>query len=76
MSIHFYDSTFDPYIGYNNNRATILNMLSTKVYRGKGTFTGLAINASIARINAGSMVNGIPKILVILTDGGSYDSVV
>jgi hypothetical protein len=51
-------------------------MLASKSYRGQGTYTGKAINASIAKINSGNFLNGVPKILVILTDGGSRDSVV
>ena len=76
MSINFFDSTYDPYIGYNNNRAIILNMLASKIYRGLSTKTGSAINASIAQINAAHISNGIPKILDILTHGGSADSVI
>ncbi len=75
MSIHFYDSTYEPYIYYGNNRATILGMIASKPYRSRGTYTGLAINASVARIGAANYPNGVPKILVILTDGGSYDNV-
>jgi matrilin-3 len=37
--------------------------------------TGRAINASIASIASGNYPNGVPKILVILTDGVSYDDV-
>jgi matrilin len=76
MSIHFFDSTFDPYIYYGNNRANMLNMIQSKAYRGAGTATGSAINASVALIKAKQFPNGVPKILVILTDGGSYDSVI
>ena len=76
MSINFFDSTYDPYISYGNNRATMLNMIQSKSYRGGGTATGLAINASVQAINNANYPNGVPKILVILTDGGSYDSVV
>lgn len=76
MSIHFFDSTFDPYIYYGNNRATILNMIQSKAYRGAGTATGNAINSSVALIKNKNFPNGVPKVLVILTDGGSYDSVI
>lgn len=76
MSIHYYDSTFDPSIYYGNNRAAILSMIQAKAYRGLGTYTGSAINSSVNLINAANYPNGVPKLLVILTDGGSYDSVV
>jgi hypothetical protein len=75
MSIHFYDSTYDPYIAYGNNRATMLNMIQSKSYRAGSTNTGLAINASVQTIKNANYPNGVPKILVILTDGVSYDSV-
>ena len=75
MSIHFYDTTYEPYIGYGNNRATILSMIASKAYRSRGTITGGAINASVASIASGNYPNGVPKILVILTDGVSYDNV-
>lgn len=75
MSIHFFDSAFDPYIYYGTNRATMLNMIQSKPYRGGGTATGNGINASVALIKNANFPNGVPKILVILTDGGSFDSV-
>ncbi|CAM6005793.1 unnamed protein product [Sphagnum balticum] len=76
MSIYFFDDTFDPYIGYGNTRASILTKLQSKVYRGGGTYTGSAINQTINKIVAANYANGVPKILVILTDGISYDDVV
>lgn len=75
MSIHFYDTTYDPYIAYGSNRATMLSMIQSKPYRGGSTATGLAINASVQVIKNAKYPNGVPKILVILTDGESYDSV-
>jgi hypothetical protein len=50
-------------------------MIKAKIYRSKGTYTGIAINASVARIAAKNYPNGLPKLLVILTDGGSADDV-
>ena len=75
MSIHFFDSTYEPYIGYGHNRAQILSLIAAKPYRSKGTYTGVAINASVASIASGHYPNGVPKLLVILTDGGSVDNV-
>ena len=75
MSIHFYSSTFQSYIGYGNNRASIISMIQNKPYPGGGTMTGRGINASIASIAAANYPNGVPKLLVILTDGVSYDNV-
>lgn len=76
MSIHFFDSSFDSYISYGSNRATMLNMIQSKAYRGGGTATGNGINATVSLIKNAKFPNGVPKILVILTDGGSYDSVI
>lgn len=75
MSIHFYDSTFDPWLYYGNNRATLLSGIQSKPYRSGGTKTGSAINASVAEIKKANYPNGVPKIMVIMTDGVSYDSV-
>ncbi len=76
MSIHFFDSAFDFYLDYGKNRATLLSMIQSKPYRGGGTATGNAINSSVSLIKAKNFPKGLPKILVILTDGGSYDSVI
>lgn len=44
MSIHFYDSTFEPYLGYGNTKAQLLSGISSKFYRSNATKTGDAIN--------------------------------
>lgn len=75
MSIHFYSTTYQTYIGYGNNRANMITMIKNKPYPGGGTLTGKAINASVATIASGNYPNGVPKLLVILTDGVSYDDV-
>ena len=75
MSIHFYDTTFDPYIDYGTNRATMLSMIASKNYRALGTKTGLAINATVQKIRAKNFKKGVPKIMVIMTDGHSTDDV-
>lgn len=76
MSINFFDSTFDPYINFGYNRAQILSMIAAKSYRSAGTKTGNGINQTVAKIMSQNFPNGLPKLLVILTDGGSYDDVV
>lgn len=75
MSINFFDSKFDPYIDFGTSKAQMQSMILAKPYRSTGTKTGLAINASVAKIAAKNFPNGLPKLLVILTDGGSYDDV-
>lgn len=75
MSVHFFDTNYEPYIGYGHSRAEVLSMIASKPYRSKGTYTGKAINASIVSIASGNYPNGVPKLLVILTDGGSVDNV-
>ena len=75
MSIHFYSNTYQEYINFGNNRADIISMIQNKGYPGGGTLTGMAINQTVSRINAGNYPNGVPKLLVILTDGVSYDNV-
>ena len=75
MSIHFYSNSYQEYINFGNNRADILSMVQNKGYPGGGTLTGMAINQTVTRINAANYPNGVPKLLVILTDGVSYDNV-
>jgi len=53
----------------------MLAKIDTKPYNAGGTFTGLAINATIAKIAAANYPNGVPKILIVMTDGGSADNV-
>lgn len=76
MSIHFYDQTYDEYITYGHNKSYLMTKIPIKPYRAKGTFTGSAINQTIDRILAANFKKGLPKIMVIMTDGASYDSVV
>lgn len=51
-------------------------MLQAKTYPAGGTLTGSAINKTVLFIKGSNLPTGLPKILVILTDGGSYDDVV
>lgn len=50
-------------------------MVPIKPYRSRGTYTGIAINESVNLINSANFPNGLPKILVVLTDGVSNDPV-
>ena len=75
MSVHFYDSTFDPYIDYGKNKTYFMTNIPLKGYRGGGTKTGLAMNQTVNKILAGNFKKGLPKIMVVLTDGESYDAV-
>ncbi len=74
-SIHFYDSTFEPWLGYGNTKAQLLAGITSKPYRGLGTYTGSAINQTIAKILAANFSAGVNKVLIVLTDGFSYDDV-
>lgn len=75
-SIHFFDSTFDPYIYYGNNLSYFQTKIPVKPYRSGGTYTGIAINKTVDEILAANFQNGLPKLMAVLTDGGSYDSVI
>ncbi len=76
MSIHFFDSTFEQYITFGHDKPYFMTQIPLKPYRGLGTKTGIAMNATVDRILAANFKNGLPKIMVVMTDGGSYDSVV
>ena len=53
----------------------MLARIASKSYRGGGTTTGDSINKTIAKILAANFDNGLNKILVVMTDGKSYDNV-
>lgn len=52
-----------------------MTQIPIKPYRARGTLTGIAINQTIDRILAANFKKGLPKIMVVMTDGASYDSV-
>ena len=52
-----------------------MDKIQNKDYANQSTFTGQALNQTIDRIIAHNFPKGIPKIIAILTDGVSYDSV-
>ncbi len=53
----------------------MLSGIAAKTLRGGGTTTGDAINKTIAKILAANFDKGLNKILVVVTDGKSYDNV-
>lgn len=75
MSIHFYDNNYDEYITYGHDKAYFMSKIPAKPYRAMGTLTGKGINETVNRIVAKGFKNGIPKIMVVMTDGVSYDSI-
>ena len=75
MSVHFYSGTFEHFRDYGHTRAELLSSIQSKPYLGGSTLTGHGINRTVAAINAGNYPNGVPKIMVVLTDGISYDNV-
>jgi hypothetical protein len=54
----------------------MLSQIVSKIYRAGGTQTGRGMNSTTDKIIAGNFKNGIPKIMVVMTDGASYDSIV
>lgn len=74
-SIHFYDSAFEPYLDYGNTKAQLLAGIKAKTYRAGGTLSGDAINKTIAKIMAGNFDSGLNKIMILMTDGKSFDQV-
>lgn len=75
LSINFFDSTFDKYIDYGHNISELLDLIPKKSYRGLGTMTGDAMNHTIDIIEAASFSSGLPKVMVLMTDGGAMDSI-
>lgn len=74
-SIHFYNSAFERYLNYGNTKTQLLAGIASKIYRQLGTLTGSAINQTIELINAGNFPKGLNKIMIVMTDGLSYDDV-
>ena len=52
-----------------------MTAVDTKFYRSLGTLTGQAINETINKILAGNFEKGLNKVMVVMTDGFSYDDV-
>ena len=76
MSVHFYDAAFDPFLGYNNSKAQLITGIRSKTYRAGGTYTGLSLKSAVDQIMASNLDQGVNKILIVVTDGQSYDQVV
>ena len=76
MSVHFYDAAFEPYLNYGNSKDQLITGLKSKIYRAGGTYTGRALKSSADKILASSLGVGVNKILIVVTDGQSYDQVV
>ena len=76
MSIHFYSSDFVEYIPYGNKYDYFLKKIQNKKYAAGGTQTGLALRKTVDRVIAAKYPSGLPKIIAVLTDGASHDSVV
>lgn len=47
VSMHFYNSYFQYYLGYGNDKATFETQIKNKPFPGGGTATGKAINATV-----------------------------
>lgn len=50
MSVHFFDTTFEPYLDFGKSKAEILAAIAAKTLRGGGTTTGDSINKTISKI--------------------------
>ena len=74
-SIHFYDDSFEEYLGYGTDYNTFITQIRNKPHRARGTLTGLGINATIVEMQKGNFLNGVPRIMAVMTDGISFDDV-
>lgn len=74
-SVFFYDSALETYLNFGNTKTVLLSGVSTKPYRSGGTYTGDAINKTVAKILAANFDKGMGKILIVMTDGKSFDPV-
>lgn len=76
MSVNFYDAAFDPFVNYNNTKAQLITAIKAKTYRAGGTYTGRALKSAADNILKSNLGDGVNKILIVITDGQSYDQVV
>ncbi len=76
ISVNFYDAAFDPLVNYNNTKSQLITAIKSKSYRAGGTYTGKALKSAVDKILTSNLADGINKILIVITDGQSYDQVV
>ena len=76
MSVNFYDAALDPLVNYNNTKDQLIAAIKAKTYRAGGTYTGRALKSAVDKILASNLGDGVNKILIVITDGQSYDQVV
>lgn len=60
VSMHFYSTSFQYYLGYGNDKATFETQIKNKPFSGGWTNTGAAINATVSQIITGGFVNSLP----------------
>ena len=76
MSLGYFHQTFENSVDFNSSYQTVLEAIQQKVYAPVGrTNTALGINATTQKILAENFSNGLPKIMVVLTDGRAHDDV-
>lgn len=74
-SIHFYDTNFEDYLGFGKTREQLIAGVNSKTFMAGGTYTGNAIRRAVNKILSANLDKGLKKILVVVTDGKSYDEV-
>ena len=76
ISINYFDAAFDTSVSFGSSKSAIISAIASKTCRCSGNGNlGLAINSTIAKINAQGFSNGVNKILVVLVGTTSSDSV-
>ena len=69
LSIHFFHGSFVEGIDFGNTYNQLFDHVKNKVYTPGTTMTATGMNATIEKIKAQNFDNGLPKIMVVMTDG-------
>ena len=69
LSIHFFHKYFVEGINFGNTYNQLFEFVKNKVYDYDSTKTATGMNATTEKIKAQNFDNGLPKIMVVITDG-------
>lgn len=78
ISINYFDTTIDPVFSLSTSStqtSLISSIIGHSCRCAFGTNLGVSLNSTINAINAASLPNGVPKIIVVIVGSSSMDNV-